>query len=329
MDDQKKDEVLKVELGQKTSQDFKITTMEDDLKRVTQAKGEGSVKEVGQTNKFVSPEVEMKEDRPPLLQPPEFLLEEKPKTGVMRSFLVGFSVVILVGLVGIGAWWYTQNRLLTSSPPAEPVSPPLAAPALSTPLVSVDRSFTVDLEAGQTRELLFQKLASLVETSKPDLLKGDFARVVLKQGEKFLTPSELGKLLEVEFPSSLSSDQYTLLFFMQEPEPVFALVLKILDSSIQTYLSSRESEAPLLVQRLYGEYAKASLSRQASETFLDNTYQGTAIRYMNFDTPERSFDYAISNDLLLLAGSRQAMFMLIDRAKLQEVVNDGREGVEQ
>lgn len=317
MDDQKKDDVLKVELGSSTPQNFKITTMEDDLKRVTEAKGEGSKEGVGQA----------KEEESSLPEPPEFLLEEKPKTGMMRSFLVGFSVVLLLGLAGIGAWWYSQNRLASQPPPEEPVSPPLPAP-LDTPLIAVDRSLTVELEASQTREALFQNLASLVETAKPDLLKGDLARVALKQGERFLTLSELGKLLEVDFPPSLSSDRYTLLFFIGEPEPVFALVLKVIDASIKTDLASRESEIPLLVSRLYGEYAKASLPQAASETFLDNTHQGTSIRYMNFDTPSRSFDYAIRNDLLLLAGSRQAMFSLIDRAGLQGGASEDEAGQE-
>ena len=53
-------------------------------------------------------------------------------------------------------------------------------------------------------------------------------------------------------------------------------------------------------------------------TFEEDSYNGVNIRYVNFGTPDRSFDYAVGDSLLLVATSRESMRLLIDTLKGSE-----------
>lgn len=46
--------------------------------------------------------------------------------------------------------------------------------------------------------------------------------------------------------------------------------------------------------------------------FTETDYGGVRLRYVNFGSPARAFDYAVSNNLLLLATSRESMRALVD-----------------
>ncbi len=56
--------------------------------------------------------------------------------------------------------------------------------------------------------------------------------------------------------------------------------------------------------------------------FGEGTYKGVTIRYANFGGPTRAVDYALVNDTLLIATSRESMFALIDvvRAEMPGLV---------
>ena len=56
--------------------------------------------------------------------------------------------------------------------------------------------------------------------------------------------------------------------------------------------------------------------------FMDNTYSGVAIRYINGPNPDTSIDYGIvstanGKSYLVIAGSREAMYAAIDRLRTQ------------
>lgn len=46
--------------------------------------------------------------------------------------------------------------------------------------------------------------------------------------------------------------------------------------------------------------------------FTEDTYAGVTLRYLNFGTPSRAFDYAVADGYLLLATSRESMRALVD-----------------
>ncbi len=52
-----------------------------------------------------------------------------------------------------------------------------------------------------------------------------------------------------------------------------------------------------------------------TDAFEDTTYRDVAIRYLNFGSPQRAVDYAVQDDVLMLATSREAMYSIIDAAR--------------
>lgn len=52
-----------------------------------------------------------------------------------------------------------------------------------------------------------------------------------------------------------------------------------------------------------------------SATFAEGQYQGVTIRYVNFGSPARSFDYAVADGQLLVATSKASMFALLDTVR--------------
>lgn len=48
--------------------------------------------------------------------------------------------------------------------------------------------------------------------------------------------------------------------------------------------------------------------------FVDSVYNETPLRYVNINTPQLALDYAVTDDFLLLATSKEGMFALLDQA---------------
>ena len=58
-------------------------------------------------------------------------------------------------------------------------------------------------------------------------------------------------------------------------------------------------------------------SKVASQTFLDNSYAGSPIRYKNYSFPDRTTDYSIVSAInnrayFVLANSREGIYKVID-----------------
>ena len=61
-------------------------------------------------------------------------------------------------------------------------------------------------------------------------------------------------------------------------------------------------------------------AKAATTTFLDNTYQGVAIKYRNFPDLNKTIDYAIvtaknGETYLVITNSREHMYAIIDKIK--------------
>jgi hypothetical protein len=52
--------------------------------------------------------------------------------------------------------------------------------------------------------------------------------------------------------------------------------------------------------------------------FSETSYHSVGIRFVNFGAPARAFDYAVTDSLLLVATSRESMYLLIDVLKGSE-----------
>lgn len=356
------DEIIKMDLENKqSSQDFKITTMEDDLKRVAGLPGSPGVdltvhlelpkeKEpmpVSSLTPAPSPiPIKVSTPPPPLSSPivpdpfipappssrlpnvPEFLLEDEvPKGGKMKSFILGFGIVFALGSLGFGGWWYYAGRTGVTQPSPTPVQPsPTQEPSIpsDTPLISVNKSVKLEVDANETAKGFLSKLSLSISETQKESSSRDIVRMIPITQQKLLTLDEISAITGIEIPSSVSREAFTLVAYIQKGNPAWGLILKITSDEAKIAMAEKESKLPEIVQRLYADYTNTPLPKGQSEKFLDNNFKGVNIRYMNFDIPAHALDYAFSDDLLLLASSREAMFALIERANVREIENNDK-----
>lgn len=69
-----------------------------------------------------------------------------------------------------------------------------------------------------------------------------------------------------------------------------------------------------------GKLFTLNLKKQASKTFLDNIYNGVAIRYLNFPDPDSTIDYAVftlqdGTSLLIVTDSKLQIYSIIDQIR--------------
>jgi len=252
---------------------------------------------------------------PPTGLPSDMRMQEEPSgPGWLRSFLVGFIVVLLFGMIGVGGWWWYGTRLAIV-PPTPPAPP-------STSLASVlptDKTVSVPLEAGDTTQDAFmKKLAIAIDTAKQGLARDSIVKLDIRQADKELSLQDLGRLAGVDFSQYTQSQDYQLVIAMPDSDPVLGLAISLSDSqATQNALMADEVNLPGIANKVYSAYTHTALPQASSPTFLENMFQQVSIRYLNFSTPDRSLDYALADNVLLVAGSRSMIFKLIDRIKVQ------------
>lgn len=351
MDQIKQDDTIKVDLEKGSSKDFEIHTMADDLSKVSSAKPSPTPAPTPIATPAATPvvpmDVPLQTSPPPsplqapapspegLSQPPEFLFEEESRTSWMKSFLIGFILVLLVGAIGAGGWWWynkgavSDGGNVTTTPIDDGEENEDVTPQPSTSsLVPVDRSSTLTVKEGDTRATFLSSLASLLSSSKEDLPVNNVVEVIVMKGEKRLTLKEFSAMVDVDFSQYVDDGPFSLVFLTTPGDPVFGFVVRVTDvPGMKGFMATREAGVPALADELYAAYTQSSLPQAGSQVFLDNLYQGVNIRYLNFDSPSRAVDYAFYEDLLLLGGSRDMIFSLIERAKLRDIL--GTDSVEE
>lgn len=178
---------------------------------------------------------------------------------------------------------------------------------------------TIPLSPGQE---IFQQLASKVDkvalaTQEPGLYK-----LINPQDSSIYSFRDFidASLLAIPEEVSTALDIQTFyLSLMQKPNGDFsyALIVRVTDGSrINSNLNIWETRMPYDLQALFS----LDTSRAALANFLDNTYQGTSIRYRNFPNPLETIDYAVvmatnGSQYLLLTSSRDHIYKLIDNLK--------------
>ncbi len=331
--------MLKVDIEKDALKKFEIRTMADDLGQPLKApQGLGSSSFSPPPPPKMTPPSPPKPLSSPLqkypapLPPetPEMLFEEEPKRGgMLKSFLLGFIIILLFGGLGLGTWWYLGVNTTSQTPPGPTAvtPPPDNTPPMNSTdasLLPVDKNFTIELGANATRGDLFQKLASHVNTTQ-DLSSRDIARILLTKDSAPLTLAEFEKLLGVDFSPYVDQKTFTLVYSPQESGATFGLILKATDNEkLAEFFASQEKNIPSFANDIYTSYAGHALPQAATAEFSQNVHQGVAIHYLNFDTPERAFDYAIHQDLLLMGGSRELMFTLVDKANLSSLLGGNK-----
>ena len=242
-------------------------------------------------------------------------------TPSLRYLFIGFLAVIVLGLGGFGIYWYISYKAV--SPPIISQPTPIArAPQFDSPLVAVNKTLPLDLTAVTSPKEFFATLKDALAQVASKAQEGDLVRVYPYKDGKKLTLGQLMTLAKVNptgIEAYIEGDSYT--FFYKQAtstQITFGLVVKVTDANnLKNNLQDLEKSALAQSPLLYKNYKGQGLSDVPSTSgFLDKKYKNIDIRYINFGSPQITFDYALYNDLFLAAGSRETMFTLADRVTL-------------
>lgn len=202
---------------------------------------------------------------------------------------------------------------------AVPSSPKLPEPKLIvTPLPLVPITDTVSLELDRPTDA-FGVLDAFIREHPQDV--GKFTRLLLREktSTEYMTLQKFAESLGLAVPAPLQErleERFTLALWGETNHTTkVVLILKgepRRSTAIKRYFELWEETmekdlSPLLA--LAGREKE-----KASEAFANNRYKNVDIRYLNFDNPEITIDYAIvpQRDLLIITTSRESIYAVID-----------------
>jgi len=258
---------------------------------------------------------------PPTVKPP------LPSKAGLAIPAVGRSsmkrLVLLIGVLIIAAFLVWFFALRGPSAPEVVISPTPTPSASATP-ISIEESFpiftpvSIALGAGFTARFDSSiDKGALMSSGGPGLYK--ISNPI--NGQDYTFSEFLGGLLipaPTELVSAVYDDSLHLsVIYKSDGQLGFGFIAKLRDATAAlTALGNWTDTITQDLKDLFGfDPAKA-----ASATFLDNTYNGVAIRYRNFPDPSLTIDYAVvaAKDgaaYLVIANSREHIYSIIDEIK--------------
>lgn len=269
--------------------------------------------------------------RPSPITPPTLKVPETRKGLPMRTGLLIVLGVVIVG--GAIVWFFVLRQpgapeiTFTPTPSVTPTATPVIPqrPAIESAF-SVFSSVDLAIGGGS----IFQKLENTIDkgtlaTREPGLYK------ISEPPMAGVTPAPSFEQRRVNFSAFVSAAliqvPQELIAFIDDKNFYLSLQLKTdgkySDSFIVKLNNAAGIDAVLkgwessLSQNLKDVFS-LNLTKAESVGFLDNTYQGTAIRYQNFPDPNKTIDYAVvtmpnGNQYLVATNSREHMFAVIDK----------------
>ncbi|TSC52118.1 MAG: hypothetical protein LiPW39_615, partial [Parcubacteria group bacterium LiPW_39] len=265
-----------------------------------------------------------------------------------KIILVG--VILAVVFFSVGLWFVLRSPAPAPSvSPIVPASPsalitPSPSPPTPTPpsaLFNMNKQVTIQLAATEDN-LAGQKLGQqFSQSSEP---AGSFIQIIFQitNGEESCAGlNRVISMLNLDFfndPISLAnatssyqdaylqgSQSFSLFVYTQalasaspftggQNEGRLGLIVKFKDSAdLAGAIKDLKNLEPSLLKSAGALFLGKDINLSAADSFSDNIYQGIAIRYLNLPGPELSFDYAIVENTLLIATSKESMYAAIDR----------------
>ena len=234
-----------------------------------------------------------------------------------RLIFLAAGLVIVAFLI----WFFALRGLLVPEVAVSP-TPTLSVTPTSTP-VSIEDSFSivdsVSISLGADFTTRFDNSINkepLISSREPALYK-----VLNPTSGNRYTLSEFLSGLLVQAPTELSAATNNSFFLsvIDKSDNVdgYGLLIELNDpASALTAMGNWEGTMSQDLKDLF----LLNLAKAAITTFLDNTYQGVAIRYRNFPDPNKTIDYAVvaaknGKTYLVITNSREHIYSVIDKIK--------------
>ena len=273
--------------------------------------------------------------KPPEIQPSVIMPSEKRRFGTTIIFLLIAGIFVAGGF----SYWYLVLRVsepkVIISPAPEPTQTPAPTPVIKSlkDIFGKDRGFEFSLfDIGLSKNVSgdFKVFVNTLNVPNGGLLGVG----IIQKVEDMLLPLSWLEMFDMNltfYPSGLKNkvvDSAMLVYgqseaFKKDGTINFnaknikktAFVARVADTaSVDTMMRDWESTmSPDLADYLLID---DSLIDERDINFMDNVYRGVAIRYKNFPFPDTTVDYAVfkamGQNYLLMAGSREAMYAIID-----------------
>ncbi len=263
---------------------------------------------------------------------PEAVLDMK------KVLLVGLISIAILALIVWGLWFFLGR------PPAQVTQTPSPSPSLMTtptpiptptPLFKADSQKIFTLKTGQEKANFQEAIMQLVQTDEP---AENFIYLLFKDSQgKFPSLDKLASSTEIDLfnlPTQVNAgplkDQLEMnsfsFFAYSQSRPdsspfisgtnsgrIGIIILIKNATSTDDLAKSLTDLEQLMFASLKILLPDAKNNFPTKPVFLDNTYNNTAVRYINLPEPSLSLDYAILNNKLIFATSKQSMHAIIDR----------------
>jgi hypothetical protein len=232
-------------------------------------------------------------------------------------------ILLISGLVVItfALWSFT---LRGPSTPVATVTPARTAAPTATP-IPIENNFlivdSVSISLGANFTERFGNSVNKTALTESAGEPGLYTVLNPTTGQSYTLSEFLGGLLIQApagfIPAAYESPLFLTVIYKSDQKNGYGFLVKIKDSvaAATAFNNWEQAMAQDLKGLLLFDPAKA-----ASVTFLDNIYQGTAIRYRNFPDPNLTIDHAIvtarnGEKYLVVTNSREHIYSIIDKLK--------------
>lgn len=234
--------------------------------------------------------------------------------------LIAAAVVVIGFLV-----WFFAIRM--PSAPQETLSPTPTFTQTAKPLVKspIERAFgiiySVNMDLGGGPQL-FSRLLDIVDKNVlsgggPVLYKVSNSQTGQRYGFNDFMSSALVTIPPTIAALMNNADSYLSLLLKADGSYSYAFLVKLNNTTPGPTVNDIKSWESGLSNDLKNPFG-LDLTRAASVGFLDNAYQGMAIRYRNFPDPYKTIDYVVitmasGDKYLVFANSREHLYTITDK----------------
>lgn len=279
---------------------------------------------------------EKKPDIPPikpLVPPGEEIKKITAKSSSGFKFALAAGLVLIALTLAAGGWYWWQKDqnppVVENSPTPTPISTPTQTPVRQPdPLFAMDSTEISILNYPPTEASKEQTINILANTSR----NPGFSHIIFKNNENnFLTFRQATDYFGITFFNSigassddlLNPEQFSFFIYSRETSSsspfnpnnragaVVAVKYQFQDDS--QLMQAIKSKEDFILQETSTLFLNNQIDLPSDKGFQDNIYKEIPIRYINLPTSEISLDYAVVNNLLVVATSKQSMYAAIDR----------------
>lgn len=263
----------------------------------------------------------------------------KPPSSKKWVWFLGGTIILLLIIIPVSLFLFSGQPASSPQASATPSASPSVKPTPSPPVALFKMDSQQTLAATAQTKSLAESMNALSQT---DETAGNFVQVLIKitDSQNEMTYADLTKTaqllnLSLFTPATSSSDElidqlktasFSLFTYVQNADAISSpfnagqnqaragliVALKETASTDDLYLKLKSLE-PTLKQSLTGLLLGRQLEVPAGAVFLDNSYQNTAIRYLNLPRANFSIDYAIVGHYLIFTTSKDSMYAALDR----------------